>query len=194
MAVSDKLPIFALDINHISHGIAKECSDGKVHVYWRIKEMKKVKVKYLVALSVTVLVLFLLLLNDYMSYSMRIGNTPCYLVETMAISKDGRPLLGLYCKTKHGGYKGVEMRGFPKNVLWNDKYLISKNYNGNDMDIISYVIINQDSVNISDGDIADLHIFEAEADYYNYLRQIELSESEMEQIDYRITWWKLLFK
>ena len=129
-----------------------------------------------------------------MSYSMRIGNTRFFLVETIAISRNGNPLLGLYYKDMFGGYRGVEMSGFPKIILWNDKYLISKNHNGLDSTISSYVIINQDSVNTSDGDILGSHIFKEETDYNNYLQRIGLSESKMKIIDNRITWWELLFK
>ena len=156
--------------------------------------MKKATKKIIIIIIISVFILFLLLLNDYMSYSMRIGNTRFFLVETMANSNDGEPLLGLYCKVMDIGYKGVDMCGFPKIILWNDKYIISKNQNGKDTTIISYVIINQDSVNASDGDIADLHVFNSEKDYIDYLNIIGLSEREMKQIDCPIFWWKLLFK
>lgn len=155
--------------------------------------MKKKTFKYLFISSVF-LILLLLLLNHYMSYSMRIGDTRFYLIETMAISKDGKPLLGLYCKDMYGGYKGLEMGGFPRIILWNDKYLISKNYNGKDTTITSYAIINQDSVNVLDGDIADLHIFKGETDYNKCLQRIGLSESRMKKINNNITWWELFFK
>ena len=138
--------------------------------------------------------LLLLLLNHYMSYSMRIGDTRFFLVETMATSKDGKPLLGLYCKDRYGGYKGVEMSGFPRIILWNDKYLISKNYDGNDTTITNYVIINQNSVNLSDGDIAELHIFKRETEYNNCLQQKGLSESKMYKMDNHITWLELLYR
>lgn len=155
--------------------------------------MKKGKYKYFIILSIFIIALFVL--NHYMSYSMRIGNTRFFLVETMANSNDGEPLLGLYCKVMDGGYKGVDMCGFPKIVLWNDKYIISKNCNGKDTTIISYVIINQDSVNASDGDVANLDVLNTEKEYCNYLNIIGLSEREMKQIDCRrISWWKLLFK
>ena len=154
--------------------------------------MKKGKHKYFIILSIVIIAL--LVLNHYMSYSMRIGNTRFFLVETMANSKDGEPLLGLYFKVMDGGYKGVDMCGFRKIVLWNDKYIISKNQNGKDTTIISYVIINQDSVNASDGDVADLHVFNTETEYSNYINIIGLSEREMKQIDCHISWWELLFK
>ena len=106
--------------------------------------MKKIITKVLIILSV--FIFLLLLFNHYMSYSMRIGNTRFYLIETMAMSKEGRPLLGLYYKDILGGYKGVGLNGFPKIILWNDKLLISKNYDGNDSPITSYAIIIKDSV------------------------------------------------
>lgn len=151
------------------------------------------KKKYIIFIILSVFIILLTLLNHYMSYSMRIGDTRFFLVETMAISKNGKPLLGLYCKDMYGGYKGVEMSGFPRIILWNDKYLISKNYNGNDTIITSYVIINQNSVNASDGDITILHNFKEETDYNNCLHQMGLSESKMKTINNSITWWELLF-
>ena len=139
-------------------------------------------------------IILLLLLNHYMSYSLRIGNTSFFLIETMATSKDGKPLMGLYCKVRNDGYKGVEMSGYPRIILWNEKYLISKNYDGNNTTIINYVIINQNSVNESDGDITDIHFFKGETDYNKYIQQIGLSESNMKRINNRIKWWELLFK
>ena len=130
--------------------------------------MKKNTRKYLVTLPL--FILLLLWFNDLSSYSRRIGNTGFYLVETMA----------------------VEMPGFPKAILWNDKYLISKNYDGNSLKFSSYVIINLNSVNASDGNIEDIHIFITEADYYTYLQQTGLSESNMNQTDNHIAWWEVI--
>ena len=154
--------------------------------------MKKKKFKCFIILLI--LFIFLLLLNHYMSYDMRIGDTRFYLVETMSTSEDGRSLLGLYHKDMYGGYKGVEMNGFPRIILWNDEYLISKNYDGRNTTINSYVIICQDSINESDSDIAGIQIFKKEVDYNNYLHQLGLSESKMKIINNNITWWELFFK
>ena len=157
--------------------------------------MKKNNLFYYIISIAFVVLIILVLLNNYMSYSMRIGETRFFLVETMATSKDGKPLLGLYFEVRNnGGYKGVEMSGFPKIILWNEKYLISKNYDGKDTTIANYVIINQNSVNSSDGSITDIHIYKREKDYNNYLQNIGLSESDMKTINNRITWWELLFK
>lgn len=151
--------------------------------------MKKNTRKYLVTLPL--FILLLLWFNDLSSYSRRIGNTGFYFVETMAMSKDGKPLADLYYKTPFE-YKGVEMPEFPKAILWNDKYLISKNYDGNSLKFSSYVIINLNSVNASDGNIEDIHIFITEADYYTYLQQTGLSESNMNQTDNHIAWWEVI--
>ena len=122
--------------------------------------MKKEKIFYCIISTSFVAIIILVLLNNYISYSMRIGDTSFYLVETMATSEEGKPLLGLYFEVRNnGGYKGVEMSGFPRIILWNEKYLISKNYDGKDTTITNYVIINQKSVNSSDGSIADIHIY-----------------------------------
>ena len=140
-----------------------------------------------------ILIISLILLNHYMSYSMRIGNTSFYLVETMAMSNDGKPLLGLYHK-EYGGYKGVEISGFPKNILWNNKYLISKNFDGKDTTITNYIIINLDSVDVSNNVMKGLIILKTATEYNNYLQHNRLSESKMKQIDNRTSWWKALLK
>ena len=158
-------------------------------LYLEVKKMKKITFKHFVVLLL--IILFLLWGNDYLSYRRRIGNTGFYFVETMAMSKDGKALAGLYYKTPFG-YKGVEMPGFPRTVLWNDKYLISKNYDGNNSAFFCYVIINQDSVNASDGNIENIRVFITETDYYTYLQQIGLSESNMNQTDNHIAWWEVI--
>ena len=112
--------------------------------------MKRTYLKRFSALLI--IALLLLWLNNYLSYSRRIGNTRFYLLETMAISNEGEPLAGLYYSpTDVSGYKSVEMSGFPMTILWNDKYLISKIFDGNSPNIDSYVVINRDSVCDSDG-------------------------------------------
>lgn len=153
--------------------------------------MKKRKSTFLV-LSLIGIVL-LIWINEYSSYSRRIGDTRFYLVETMAISKDGSPLAGLYFKpTATSGYSGEITPGFPKFILWNDKYLISKNFDGSNPNIIKYIIINMDSIKPSNGEIGDIHIFTQKEDYFNYLRQINLSESNMDKTDNHLSWWKLI--
>lgn len=147
-----------------------------------------------IVVALLVFFLFLLLLNHYMSYSMKIGNTDFYLVETMATSDNGKTLLSLCHKDINGGYKGVEMKGFPKNVLWNESYLISKNYDGNTPRIINYVIIKLDSITVSNGAISELQVLNTKTEYNNFLLQRGLSESSMKQIDNCILWWELLFK
>lgn len=150
--------------------------------------MKRINYKYCVALPVVILLL--LWVNDVLSYSRRIGNTRFYLVETMANSKEGKPLAGLYYKVTgdSGGYKGVEMSGYPKMILWNDKYIISKNYDGNNENIIGYVVINQNSVNTTNGYIEEIYHFTSETDYYAFLRQIKLSESKLNETGNHILW------
>lgn len=151
--------------------------------------MKKINYKYFIILPV--IVLLLLWLNDVLSYSRRIGNTRFYLVETMVNSKEGKPLAGLHYKLngkRSSGYKGISMYGYPKIILWNDKYIISKNYDGNSTDIISYVVINQNSVNPVNADIEEIYHFTSESDYYTFLRQIKLSESDLNQTDNHILW------
>lgn len=153
--------------------------------------MKKVLKK---SVAISVFFLFLLAFNHYMSYSMRIGDTSFYLVETMATSDDGKTILGLCYKDMNGGYKGVEMNGFPKNVLWNDKYLISKNYDGKAPAITNYVVIKLGNRSVSIDTISELFVFTTKTEYNSFLQQRGISEFNMKQIDNRILWWELLFK
>lgn len=130
----------------------------------------------------------------YFSYSRRIGNTRFYLVETMVDSKDGKPLAGLYYKLNAtSGYCGENTPGFPKTIYWNDRYIISKNFDGNNPEIIEYVIINLDSIEPNYGKMNDIHRFQDENEYYMYLKQIKISEVDMNQTDNHIAWWESLF-
>ena len=146
-------------------------------------------------LIISVIGLLLLFLNHYYwSYSRRIGDTCFYLVETMANSKEGKPLAGLYyMPTDNSMYCGECTLGFPEIILWNDKYVISKNYDGDSPEIIEYVIVNLDSINPNSGAMRDIHRFKDKKAYYNYLKQINLSEAEMNQTDNHISWLETLF-
>lgn len=80
--------------------------------------------------------------------------------------------------------------GFPLIILWNDKYLISKNYEGNHPIIIKYVVINLDSINTDYyKEPKGIRTFSKRNDYLNYLQEIHLSESNMNQTDNHIGWW-----
>ena len=128
---------------------------------------------------------------DYSSYSRKIGDTRFYLVETMAISKDGKPLVGLYYKpTSESGFIGEKTPGFPKKIYWNNKFLIAKNYDGNHPEITSYIIINLDSVDSSNGELNGVKRFTLKSDYYAFLHQINVSEQTMSQTDNNLAWWK----
>ena len=156
-----------------------------------------VKMKTLLfrCLIVIFVVSFLLFLNHYcFSYSRRIGSTRFYLVETMAVSNKGKPLAGLYYKPiATTGYCGENTPGFPKIIYWNDRYVISKNFDGNNSEIVEYVIINLDSINPNFGEMNDIHRFRDEKEYYAYMKQIKLSEADMNQTDNHIAWWERLF-
>ena len=78
------------------------------------------------------------------------------------------------------GYCGENTPGFPKIIYWNDRYVISKNFDGNNSEIVEYVIINLDSINPNFGEMNDIHRFRDEKEYYAYMKQIKLSEAEAE--------------
>ena len=148
--------------------------------------------KWLILIFICFLLLFLN--HYYFSYSRRIGNTRFYLVETMVDSKDGKPLAGLYYKPiATSGFCGENTPGFPKIIYWNDKFVISKNFDGNNHEIVEYVIINLDSIEPNYGEMNDIHRFRNEEEYYTYLKQIKLSEADMNQTDNHIAWWEILF-
>ena len=148
--------------------------------------------KWLILIFIGTLLLFLN--HYYFSYSRRIGNTRFYLVETMVDSKTGKPLAGLYYKPiATSGFCGENTPGFPKIIYWNDKFVISKNLDGNNHEIVEYVIINLDSIEPNYGEMNDIHRFRNEEEYYTYLKQIKLSEADMNQTDNHIAWWEILF-
>ena len=152
----------------------------------------KLLYKWLILLFIGTLLLFLN--HYYFSYSRRIGNTRFYLVETMVDSKAGKPLAGLYYKPiATSGFCGENTPGFPKIIYWNDKFVISKNFDGNNPEIVEYVIINLDSIEPNYGEMNDIHRFRNEEEYYTYLKQIKLSEADMNQTDNHIAWWEILF-
>ena len=143
--------------------------------------------KWLILIFIGTLLLFLN--HYYFSYSRRIGNTRFYLVETMVDSKAGKPLAGLYYKPiATSGFCGENTPGFPKIIYWNDKFVISKNFDGNNPEIVEYVIINLDSIEPNYGEMNDIHRFRNEEEYYTYLKQIKLSEADMNQTDNHIAW------
>ena len=157
-------------------------------------EITKMKSLYKWLILIFIGTLLLFLNHYYFSYSRRIGNTRFYLVETMVDSKDGKPLAGLYYKPiATSGFCGENTPGFPKIIYWNDKFVISKNFDGNNHEIVEYVIINLDSIEPNYGEMNDIHRFRNEEEYYTYLKQIKLSEADMNQTDNHIAWWEILF-
>ena len=157
-------------------------------------EITKMKSLYKWLILIFIGTLLLFLNHYYFSYSRRIGNTRFYLVETMVDSKAGKPLAGLYYKPiATSGFCGENTPGFPKIIYWNDKFVISKNFDGNNPEIVEYVIINLDSIEPNYGEMNDIHIFRNEEEYYTYLKQITLSEADMNQTDNHIAWWEILF-
>ena len=157
-------------------------------------EITKMKSLYKWLILIFIGFLLLFLNHYYFSYSRRIGNTRFYLVETMVDSKAGKPLAGLYYKPiATSGFCGENTPGFPKIIYWNDKFVISKNFDGNNHEIVEYVIINLDSIEPNYGEMNDIHRFRNEEEYYTYLKQIKLSEADMNQTDNHIAWWEILF-
>lgn len=153
------------------------------------------KRKYKLILSFSMLILLLLWLNKYTSYSRRIGDTNFYLVETLANSKNGTPLVGLYYKDiTTGGYTGEFTPEYPQIILWNDKYLIAKNFDGNTPIIRSYIVINLVCINSTNKTFSCIHRFTEEGSYYRYLSQIKLAEKNMHKTDNHIVWWKNIIK
>ena len=126
-------------------------------------EITKMKSLYKWLILIFIGTLLLFLNHYYFSYSRRIGNTRFYLVETMVDSKTGKPLAGLYYKPiATSGFCGENTPGFPKIIYWNDKFVISKNFDGNNHEIVEYVIINLDSIEPNYGEMNDIHRFRNE--------------------------------
>ncbi|MCF2590575.1 hypothetical protein JQM97_06355 [Prevotella hominis] len=148
------------------------------------------KKKYIYLIIIVPIFVFLLLwLNDMLSYSRRIGDTRFYLVETFATSKKGKPLAGLFYKRTDGlGYDGELTYEFPKVILWNDKYLIAKNYDGNNPAITSYTVINLKCTNTINNMSSCIRKFTKKNDYENFLKENNIKESAMNKTDNHILW------
>ena len=156
--------------------------------------MRNIKSKHLILPLIIIGIMVIAAVNYSLSYSRRIGNTRFYLVRTIADSQEGKPLAGLYYKpVATSGYNGENTPGFPVSILWNDKYIISKYFCGNNPAVIEYLIINMDSIKRDNGEMTDVRTFINEEDYKNYLKQIHLSESEMNKTDNHIAWWERFF-
>ena len=145
--------------------------------------------KYIFFLMVPIFVFLLLWLNNILSYSRRVGDTHFYLVETFAISKEGKPLARLFYKQTDGlGYDGEFTYEFPKVILWNDKYLIAKNYDGNNPVITSYTVISLNCVNTINNVNSCIRKFTKKNDYENFLKENDIKEFTMNQMDNHILW------
>lgn len=148
------------------------------------------KKKYIYLIIIVPIFVFLLLwLNDMLSYSRRIGDTRFYLVETFATSKKGKPLARLFYKQTDGlGYDGELTYEFPKVILWNDKYLIAKNYNGDSPAITSYTVINLKCTNTINNMSSCIRKFTKKNDYENFLKENNIKESAMNKTGNHILW------
>ena len=148
------------------------------------------KKKYIYLIIIVPIFVFLLLwLNDMFSYSRRIGNTRFYLMETFATSKKGMPLARLFYKQTDGlGYDGELTYEFPKVILWNDKYLIAKNYDGNSPTITSYTVINLKCTNTINNMSSCIRKFTKKNDYENFLKENNIKESAMNKTGNHILW------
>ena len=112
----------------------------------------------------------------------------------MATSKEGKPLAGLFYKPSNiYGYVGEQTSGFPLIILWNENYLISKNYDGCSTDIIKYMVINLDRVNTDSITIPEIYEFTEQKDYDMFLQNIGLSEADMKRTNNYISWFDALF-
>lgn len=145
--------------------------------------------KYIFLLAVPIFVFLLLWLNNILSHSRRIGDTRFYLVETFATSKNGKPLARLFYKQTNGlGYDGEFTYEFPKVILWNDKYLIAKNYDGNSPAITSYTVINLKCTNTINNVNSCIRKFTKKKDYDFFLKENDIEESTMNKTGNHILW------
>lgn len=157
-------------------------------------EIRKIKILRRLLL-IPMIVFASLVVYKYCSYSRRIGQTRFYLVRTHAISKEGKSLAGLFYKPVDTNvYQGENLHGFPKQILWNEKYIISKNIDAANPYKTIYIIVNMDSIEQSTGGMWNIHEFQDERAYYNYLTEINLSEDQMNHTDNHITWLERLFE
>ncbi len=155
--------------------------------------MKKniVKQFLLVIALIPILVLLVALgYGDIMQYK-RIGDTNFYLVETMAMSSNGKPLPGLYYSqnTSEEGFCGINLGAVPSQILWNCRYIVVKCIDRDNKKLISYCIIKILKTSSFDpADNYELHEYTKKDEYEKAMRNFGLKESEMNHTDNIIPW------
>ncbi|MCM1078170.1 MAG: hypothetical protein NC344_01765 [Bacteroidales bacterium] len=121
----------------------------------------------------------------------RIGNTSFYLVETMAISSEGHPLPNLYYSQNpyKDGFSGINQKGIPYRIFWNERFIVIKCSDINSKKIINYCIIKDlKTTNKNPDDNYNLHEYNRKDEYEEAMRFFGLNESEMFQTDNNIPW------
>ena len=120
--------------------------------------------------------------------SKRIGETDFYIMESFASTKQGKPLNSLYYKHDSlSVYEGILMAGYPVHIMWNDKYIVCKNSNGDNTSIINYVVLVPNPSRLPEIPY-DVNEFNSEKDYLCFLDQLGISESGMNYSDSHIPW------
>ena len=150
--------------------------------------MKIFKIIVCAEIVVFVFILGGITFGDNFPYK-RIGNTNFYLIESYAISKDGHPLACLYYKYDNA-YEGVRMSGFPLYIMWNEDYIITKNYDGKKNKIISYNIIESLQTDKSYMPVK-VYEFSTKSAYHIALRNLGIDEKKINCTDNHLPWFSI---
>lgn len=153
--------------------------------------------KYTLSFAVLIMVLFTIILflgalgcGDITQYK-RIGNTNYYLVETMAISSEGTPLPNLYYSQNPGkdGFSGINQKGIPYLIFWNERFVVVKCSDINSKRITNYCIIeNFKTTNKNPDKNYNLHEYATMEEYKEAMKLFGLNEIEMYQTNNSIPW------
>lgn len=121
----------------------------------------------------------------------RIGNTNFYLVETMAISPEGYPLPNLYYSQnpRKNGFSGINQKGIPYQIFWNERFLVVKCSDTDSGKIINYCVMEDlKTTNKNPGNNYNLHEYATKKEYEEAMKLFGLNEIEMNQTDNNIPW------
>lgn len=131
-------------------------------------QMKKNILKLFLFVIVLITILFFSVACVEIVQYKRIGDTNFYLVETMAISSEGKPLPGLYYsrRPQEKGFSGVSLGAIPFQLFWNNRYIVVKCTDRDSKRLIKYCIIKILNTAFTDPeDNYELHEYTTEEEY-----------------------------
>lgn len=159
--------------------------------------MKKLVRLFLIVSSC--LLLMVLGLFAYMtvaeSYQYKwVGDTGFCIMESRAVDAKGVSLPDLYYAMPSGAYMGVNMPGYPKDVYWDDQYLVVRCFDRNNRDSIAHNCIIEYTREYSDTTMPyHVSAYDNKEDCDSAIVALNLDMLEMKYTDNHIPWRLHLF-